>query len=1202
MEISWVMLWATGKNSTCETGKRALWAAVIIFFAAIAGNSFAQTSATSPATNSIQIVELQGSVEIQTAGSTTWTPAQNQQVFHTFDRVRTAANSRVALRWSDQSIVPFGASTELEILPPDAPGSQSGLHLIRGVLSFFHRDQPGRIRIITRGAVAGVEGTEFILAVNDADTTTLSVVDGKVKFGNDQSTLTLTNGEAAVAELGKAPTRTAGFIANNLLQWCFYYPAVIDADEIPFTADEQKNLTASLAAYRAGDLLAALKNFPAANSGSDAVKIYHAALLLAVGEVAGTETELATLPKNSERTERLANSLRQLIAAVKRQAPATTIAPQLTSELLAASYFEQSRAVRETSLQNALRLAQQAATNSPNCGFAQARVAELEFSFGRTKDALAALDKSLALAPRNAQALALEGFALAAQNEPQAAVVSFDAAIAADAALGNAWLGRGLSRIHLGDTKGGREDLLVAAALEPQRAELRSYLGKAYTAAGDDAHATKELALAKKLDAHDPTAWLYSALQNQQNNQINDAIRDLEKSKELNGNRSVYRSGLLLDQDQAVRSANLAGVYRDAGMTDVSVREAGRAVNSDYANYSAHNFLANSYYGLLQPGQNNSRYEPVADSEYLVANLLAPASAGVFSPIVGLQQRFTPFERNHLGVISSTEYLDRGAWTESAMQYGTFDNFSYGLEGNYHSDPGQHPNSDVVDKSLNLMLKFALTPQDNFFAGVEERSRETGDLNQYYNPYAMGSPDARFTERQDPNLTLGYHHEWRPGVHTLLMVKRNQDELSLTGTVPFIFVTRFANYTANPYELVSVLGGLSMHAIYHNTQTLYSAEAQQIFEQGDHTTVAGIRYQYNSFETDNLETHPSAIAGSFQNPPAQQDLNNTLKHFSVYGYHTWQIAEPLQLIGGLSYDWISQPENLLSLPISSRSEINGQLSPKVGLIWTPAQDTTVRLAYTRSLGGQSFDQSLRLEPTQVAGFQQTYRTLIGDPSVAQNGAAKDETYALSLERKFSTGTYLALTGEILKSKISQRVGTFDGLWDLNDFAVPGVLTQNLDYQEESLRFTVNQLLGRDWALGVQYRLSYAQLDANYPEVSANYDHLYHAPNAPFFPYQSQKATLNQVNLYAICNLPCGFFSEADARWFGQNNRGYSPAEPGDDFWQFDAFVGYRFWHRAAQVTVGVLNLGDQNYSLNPLNAYNEMARTRTFVARFQFNF
>ena len=235
-------------------------------------SSFALPSAGNPATNEVQIMELQGSAEIAAAGTTTWTPAQASQILHPFDHLRTGANSRIALRWSNQSVITFGASTEIEILPPAASGDQSGLHLLRGIFSFFHRDQPGRIQIITRGAVAGVEGTEFVMAVDDADATTLSVVDGRVKFGNQQAALVLTNGQQAVAELGKAPVLTAGFIANNLLQWCFYYPAVLDPDDLQLTTDEQKNLGDSLAAYRAGDLPVALEKFPAPSTlDSDAV-------------------------------------------------------------------------------------------------------------------------------------------------------------------------------------------------------------------------------------------------------------------------------------------------------------------------------------------------------------------------------------------------------------------------------------------------------------------------------------------------------------------------------------------------------------------------------------------------------------------------------------------------------------------------------------------------------------------------------------------------------------------------------------------------------------------------------------------------------------------------------------------------------------------------------------------------------------------
>jgi hypothetical protein len=338
--------------------KLAFWTAFCAVFAVVCGPARGQSP---PATNGVEIVVLQGAVEVLPANTTVWRPARVNQRLQPRDRLHTAANSRVALRWSDQSILTFGASTELEILPPDTTDDQMGLHLIRGLASFFHRDQPGRIHIITRGAVAGVEGTEFVLTVDEADHTTLSVIEGRVRFGNDRATLLLTNTEQAAVDPGRAPVRTAGFIANNLLQWCFYYPAVINPAELPFTADQTNALADSLAAYRAGDLLGALAKRPPGRPGSDADKLYYAALLLAVGEVSETEATLASLTNHSERTDRLAGALRQLIAAVKRQPAATAFEPKGASELLAGSYFEQSRAIRETSLRNALRLARQAA-------------------------------------------------------------------------------------------------------------------------------------------------------------------------------------------------------------------------------------------------------------------------------------------------------------------------------------------------------------------------------------------------------------------------------------------------------------------------------------------------------------------------------------------------------------------------------------------------------------------------------------------------------------------------------------------------------------------------------------------------------------------------------------------------------------------------------------------------------------------------
>jgi tetratricopeptide (TPR) repeat protein len=1187
-------------NLLSGTGERVL-LVTILFFATWTGISYAQSATNDATADEIRIVEPQGTVEISAAGTTIWTPANANQILHSLDRLRTGENSRVALRWSDQSIVQFGASTELEVLPPNSPDAQSGLHLIRGIISFFHRDKPGRIQIITRGAVAGVEGTEFVMSVNDADVTTLSLVDGKVKFGNEQATLILTNGEQAVAVPGSAPTRTAGFIANNLLQWCFYYPAVIDPDELQLTAAEQNNLADSLAAYRSGDLPAALEKYPAGRVNiSDNERVYAAALLLSVGEVEKTESALSAISGNDERPRRLAAALRQLIAAVKRQPVVVATNLQLASELLAQSYYEQSRAIRETSLQNALSFARQAAKISPKFGFARERVAELEFSFGDTKNALADLDQSLALAPRNAQALALKGFLLAAQNQTREALSWFDQALAADPALGNAWLGRGLCRIHAGDANGGREDLLVAAALEPQRAELRSYLGKAYANNGDFPRATKELQFAKKLDTNDPTAWLYSALLNQEDNHVNDAIRDLEKSQSLNDNRSVYRSQLLLDQDSAVRSANLAGMYKDAGMFDVSLREAGRAVSADYANYSAHLFLANSYEQMRDPDWNNLRYDTPAVSEFWIANLLAPTGAGWLSSSISEQPYARLFQENHFGGDSDTTYLSRGAWTETADLYYTSDKFSFDVGTSYLYDPGQRPNDDFESREFDVNLKWQLSSRDSVFAAVQLAKIISGDHNVYYSQ-SYSSPDFRESETQVPNLYLGYHHEWSPGVHTLFFANRQvADESANTSHA----AQHFGDFDGETFTAVDLFVNREIVKLSPDS---YSAELQQIWEQADHTTIIGARFDWGNVRYTNAESEVDGDQYDLsqfpnQNPFITQDFKLDYDHFDIYGYHNWQIADSFALNLGLSYDYLYQPADVGTTPFATEEKTRTQISPKIGFIWTPAQNTTFRAAYTRSLSDFAGEQSYRLEPTEIAGFNQAFRSIIPESVAGDTSGSKFDTFDFSLEQKFDTGTYVGLSGEILYSKLQELEGAFIALTYLNTnfFTFPLGLNKSLDYRERSLTFTVDQLLGKQWTAGARYRISKANLDVNYVNVPNN---LAPDPNyAPFQPRQSYQSVLHTVNLHANWNHPSGLFSVLEGNWYHQSNSGFSAAEPGDDFWQFNAYAGCRFWHRRAEFTVGLLNITGQNYQLEPLNLYNEMARSRTLLARLKFSF
>ena len=571
------------------------------------------------------IASLEGAVEVLRAGETDWKAAGAGTSLGIGDQLRTAQRSRATLRLSDLSVLRVSELMTCEIGPPREATGKPVLNLKSGSAYFFSRDKPQEMQLRTPSVSGAIRGTEFNVTVWQDDRTTVTMIDGEVALSNAFGSVTVRGGEQSVAETGRTPTRTAVLSVVSAIQWSLYYPGVLDPAELDFTPPERNLLASSLAAYQRGELLAALDQYPTNHQPASAADhLYLGQLLLATGLVDETLPHLAAAEAGGGSSALLAGALRELIATVKFEPWVSQAAPALATQSLARSYQEQSR----TNLTGALAAARQAVEQSPGFGFAWERVAELEFSFGHTDAAMAALDKSLTLAPRNPQALALKGFLLSAQLRIVEAIQCFDQAIAIDGGLANGWLGRGLCRIREGEARAGREDLEVAAALEPNRALLRSYLGKAFTETGDNVRAAHELELARRFDPNDPTSWLYSALMLQAENRINEAIGDLEQSEALNDNRSVYRSRMLLDQDAAVRGANLAGIYSDAGMDNVSVREATRAVNYDYANYSAHLFLANAYNQLRDPQQINLRYQTPWLSEFLLANLLSPVGAG----------------------------------------------------------------------------------------------------------------------------------------------------------------------------------------------------------------------------------------------------------------------------------------------------------------------------------------------------------------------------------------------------------------------------------------------------------------------------------------------------------------------------------------------------------------------------------------------
>ncbi len=1127
--------------------------------------------------------------------------------------IATGKNSRCKIILQDQHVIDLAPQSSVRFAKKEK-GIVS--RLFGGVISFFHRDTPGRMEVESSEVSAVIRGTEFVFAVAGDETTTLTLYDGEVDLRRQYApsgagaagmqAKHFQSGDVVVTQKGEAPRRqTAVINFQNLeaIQWNLYYPAVVDLGDLALEPEVSRQLSDAMAAYKKGNLLEALAAYPTGRQPTTpAERVFYAALLLAAGNVSEAEPCLAAgLP---EREARLAAALRLLIAATQLRAevPKTGATNLLASEWLALSYAWQSHG----ELNAALSAARAASTNAPTLGFAWARVAELEFSFGRQRQAQQALEKALALSPENAQAWALRGFVSCAQSRFKPARQAFEQAILLDGALGNAWLGRGLCRIRQSDVVGGRQDLEIAASSEPQRSLLRSYLGKAFFEERQSDKAFHELELAAKIDPQDPTSWLYSALLKQNRNRINEAIADLEKSKQLNKNRQRFRSRQLLDQDQAVRSANLAALYQDAGMNETAVREASRAVNADYANASSHVFLANAYNTPRDPRQSNLRYETPWLSELLLASLLAPPGMGLLSQTVSQEEYSRLFDRNRAGFRSSTDYSSQGDWIQNASQYGQFGSLSYSLDAQYRDEHGQHANDIRQSTALYANVKIQLSPGDSVMIMANTLDYHAGDLRQYYDPQ-QAKAELRVAEYQDPNFYLAYHREWNPNSHTLFLVGRLSDTLryddyqagllimdhkTVNGqqvTFPRVFPD-FNSYWMDQYS----------HIQYERQFEAYSLELQQIWQPGDHTLIMGGRFQTSELQAASYyNTVFTNIPFRFFSGPVSQTAESGFTRASLYLYDQWKIFARLQIHLGAAYDYLDYPVNLDRPPINSDQQTADRFSPKIGLQWQAATNTHVYGAWTRSLGGAYYDQSVRLEPVQMAGFNQAFRSLV--PESAPGGAsglvpaARFETRSLGLDHRFPTCTYVSLEGEWLKEEGEFYRGIF--IRDYPHAAVPSTTLQQMDYDERTLTTTVNQLLGNEWSLGLRHRVSLAELQTRMPILSA--------PNvmSPNLPLEADgDGLLQEVRPFILYNHPCGFYSRFDAHWHTQSNGGSYAYMAGDDFWQFDLYAGYRFWQRRANLQLGLLNLAGQDYHLNPLNLHAELPHSRTLTVQLKLAF
>ena len=1042
-----------------------------------------------------KMVSVQGSVEARKVADTRWLPVNLNDTFCPGDTIRVGPRSRADLSLSNQSDLRLDENSEFT-LEGVKEETSARLNLLKGAAHFFSRTPRG-LEVETPYTVAGVRGTEFLIRIEEGQTL-LTVYEGAVLAQNMAGSLTLQSGQSAVAKAGKPPVIRSVAHPRDAVQWALYYPPVLYVPpEAPRPATE-----ARLHAQRAADLLAV-------GRVEEAVAEIERALSIEPNATDAFALQTIIFIVQNQKKKALETAIR----AVKSD-------PTSATARIALSYAQQARFDLEgaqVSLEDAVKL-------DPANALAWARLAEMDASFGRLDKSLEAAKKAVSIDPNLSRTQTVLGFAYLAQVETTPSEEAFEKAISFDQADPLPRLGLGLAIIRDGHLEQGGRQIEIAASLDPNNSIIRSYLGKTYYEEKRIGLDQREYTTAKELDPNDPTPYFYDAIAKQTTNRPVEALQDYQKSIELNDNRAVYRSQLLLDSDLAARSAALARIYSDLGFQQLGLVEGWKSVNTDPSNFSAHRFLADSY--SVQP-----RHEIARVSELLQSQLLQPINITPIQPrlaesnlfLVSSQgptnvsfNEFNPlFNRNQVALQTSGIVGSNSTIGDELVSSAIYNRTSFSA-GQYYTDTdGFRKNAQVTDKIYNVFVQQELSYKTSIQAEYRYRDLENGDVQLRF-----------FDNDYDPKLDdkgkvqsgrLGFRHSFVPGSDLIGNFTYQKADLS----------------SKTSFEpLVPSIGA-------KDNGDSYSGELSYLQRWKFVNVVAGAGY-FDVNAQDKLTTElivplPPPL------PPAlitdRQNFDRDVHQTNLYLYSNTRLPYELTLTLGASGDFFEAD--------SSDQKDNNQFNPKFGATWTPLPDTTLRAAAFRVLK-RTLITNQTLEPTQVAGFNQFFD---------QDNATDSWRYGGAVDQKFSKSLFAG--AEYTYSDLNVPFTEVNPVTDDSEL-------KNANWRERQLH-TYLFWTPHEWfslsAEGMWERFEREEDHADYAKTVTTYS----VPlGINFFHPSGLSASLKATYI----NQNGNFSRQFDVTNFEDGN---------DDFWLFDASISFRLPERYGLITVGVANLTNEHF-------------------------
>jgi hypothetical protein len=644
------------------------------------------------------------------------------------------------------------------------------------------------------------------------------------------------------------------------------------------------------------------------------------------------------------------------------------------------------------------------------------------------------------------------------------------------------------------------------------------------------------------------------------------------RSIELNDNRAVYRSRMLLDEDQSVRGADLSRIYNDLGFEQAGLVTARRSADNDQSNFSSHNLLAGNYRNL--PG-----FASAYLSEVLQSRVYQPVSTNAARPdIVNESASFNEytslFERPRIRAFGGAAYGSINT------DLSAFDN------GALCPPPGGPPCytlSETDDSSLKQGSAIVTTNGDRYAAALSYSSfKDDGfrvnadEDSQVFRGYVQFAP----TERDTIQLNA---------------IRGDQEtgDLPLRQILPQVTGERFdtteTNIGAAWHRRVSASTDLAVSAIYNKTEQTPMDLTNVPFGTAtlDGPQIEGQWVQRLSWGT--ILAGLGGFSGTVELSGNGTSIEGDDKFANAYGYVKLRQLGPVEITAGASVEKVETPIGLLpprdsGIGLAALSYEATKVSPKIGATATFGTGTTLRAAVYHRLA-PALGRLQTLESTQVAGFNQFFEDV---------GGSRSWSYGVGIDQKFGARWFVGAS------------------WLNRQVDIPEAFCANpsdaAGCRDQTATFVDQRESDDDWgsAYASGALTTWMTASLGYDYYQRKFDTTAVTTLGGFQDRVETQRFRPEVRFFT----PQGIFLRAGGSRYDQQVDQFDAYDPASatfstvnaEFWVADAAVGYRFPKRWGSFVIDARNVFNKKFEFYDRLVQERVIPSRSIAARLEITY